>query len=687
MKLSEIESLTLTIKISVSAVLFLFICLFSSSSCFSYPLTFMDDVGKSFTIEERPKRVVSLVPSITEIICKIGGGEAIRGVTYHDNYPGETAGKTVVGGFLSPSLVIIEQCNPQVIFVSDLHGAVRERFEKAHSPCKVITLAISSLSDLYDTIMLLGEIFDLERNAVRLIDDISGEIDIVSRKIARIPLYQRKRVIRIMGRNEIMTPGEDSFQNEYIRLAGGIPPNLEKNGPVVPVTEKEWKSFNPEVIYGCGGDRLTAEKFFKRPEWKNVDAVKTGNIHFFPCELTCRMATRAGVFVASLATLLYKKEFSDPGKQVIEDGIRLSRSLDIDLNYVKHASITHVYCYDFMNKTLIVEFHEPIDIISTLEGPRKNIRKVGNHYSPPSCWSIEHAMGFEETRQRFFNALGIKRETASFLFTGADMDNLVIETESYRDMVVYALVTAGVMGNAMKASSDLGGFYEPGTVNMIIMTNMKLSPRAMTRGIISATEAKTAALSDLDIRSSYTALFNQATGTGTDNMIIVSGKGGVVENAGGHTKMGELISRAVYRAVREAVYKQNGVIAKRNVFARLKEREIDVSDLKIREEVKKDVSDINLRIVLEKLLLEERYAEFMLQAMALSDAFESGLAGKSNYYTTECRNIAEEVAGGAIPELRKIISTERKMPVILESALNALLNGIYQREIARGVFN
>ena len=92
-------------------------------------------------------------------------------------------------------------------------------------------------------------------------------------------------------------------------------------------------------------------------------------------------------------------------------------------------------------------------------------------------------------------------------------------------MIVYALVTAGVESNAVRMSVDEGRFYEPGTINVIIMTNMKLSSRARTRAIISATEAKTAAMEDLDVRSSVSPQRNQATGTGTDEVLVVEGRG------------------------------------------------------------------------------------------------------------------------------------------------------------------
>jgi adenosylcobinamide amidohydrolase len=98
----------------------------------------------------------------------------------------------------------------------------------------------------------------------------------------------------------------------------------------------------------------------------------------------------------------------------------------------------------------------------------------------------------------------------------------------------------------------------------------------MTRAIISATEAKTAALMDLDIRSSYSSSLHQATGTGTDNIIVVRGTGIEIDNTGGHSKLGELIAKAVYQGVREAICKQNKITASRNIFRRLMERKISI---------------------------------------------------------------------------------------------------------------
>jgi len=96
---------------------------------FCFPEEFVDACGTSVVIKAPPSRVVSLVPTITEIIFSIGAGDAVGAITYHSTYPSETAGKPVVGGFFSPSLDAIEAIQPDLIFLSSLHRGIRERFD------------------------------------------------------------------------------------------------------------------------------------------------------------------------------------------------------------------------------------------------------------------------------------------------------------------------------------------------------------------------------------------------------------------------------------------------------------------------------------------------------------------------------------------------------------------------------
>lgn len=664
--------------ICVVSLTCLLIFVFNTISTFA--LQFKDDLNKDINLQDPPQKVVSLVPSITEIIFALGAEDSLQATTYHSTFPPGVVNKDIVGGFFSPSITAIEEHNPEVIFASPIQKEVREYFST--KDCQVVTLKTESIKDSYKDIQLLGRIFKKEARAQEVVQEIKDELKLIRKKTAKIPDSEKKRVIRLMGRDKVMTPGDDSFQNEMIRLAGGIAPQLGKKGSIVTVSKEEWQEFNPQVIYGCGGDRKTAEKFFSRPGWKDVEAIKNNNIYWFPCALTCRAATNTGYFVSWLAANIYAQEFSKPENLVKEQTVNRFSPIELDLDFITKAGIAYSRIYDFINKSLIIDLKKPMTVVSTLEGQREGILHVGNHYSPAPCWRIGHGKGLQGVRSRVLETIGLSEQDSSFLFTGADMDNLSIQETKHKDLRVYALVTAGVKSNAVRMSKDEGRFYEPGTgtINILIMSNMRLTSRAMTRAIISATEAKTAALMDMDVRSAYSSLKYRATGTGTDNVLVLEGTGQVLKNAGGHSKLGELIAKAVYAGVQEAVYKQNSLVTKRNVFQRLKDRKISMHSLISEMNCQCSPQNrSNLIARAEQALLDPKYSNFVESAFVLSDDYEKGLITDLSAFRIWCRQIASDLAGKPINTLKDLVKKEN-LPKVQEMALNALLNGVFQQK-------
>ena len=486
-----------------------------------------------------------------------------------------------------------------------------------------------------------------------------------------------KRVIRLMGRDKIMTPGNTSFQNDMIRGAGGIAPDFGKSGSVVEVTLAEWRRFDPQVIYGCYSDRPVADRFFSQPGWKDVAAVKNHQIYYLPCDLTCRASARTGAFVAGLSSMIYTEEFSNPDNFVNPIAKISRKPLEVDLDYVGRAGVISSHVFDFVNKTLVVDLKEPMTVVSTLEGRREGITTVGNHYSPPPTWMPGHAKGIDDIRKSILTAIERKRETTSLLMTGADMDYLSVQTRAFKEMSVTALVTAGVTSNAVRMGEDTGGYYEPakpGTINVIIMTNMRLSDRAMTRAIICATEAKTAVLQDNDIRSSYTPKVHMASGTGTDNVLVVQGRGLPIDNAGGHSKMGELIARAVYAGVKEAIDGQNGIVPGRHVVKRLKERNISIYQLTSGAQCGCQERKGEFSAMVEHLLLNPVYAGFLESALSLSDAYEQGLIQDLKGFDAWCELIAQKIAGHEVDGLENLVN-DKDIPTVIRKALNAVMTG------------
>jgi adenosylcobinamide amidohydrolase len=365
-----------------------------------------------------------------------------------------------------------------------------------------------------------------------------------------------------------------------------------------------------------------------------------------------------------------------------DDQILSSTRLDPPFDYVAGARIIASRFLDFPAKTLVIRFSKPQTVLSSLSGWREGIVTVGNHYTAPPAWPATHCLGLEGTEKRTMALLGLERQSSSFLYTGADMANLAYAERESDGFLVGVFATAGVKGNAQRASVDIGEYVEQGTINLIILTNRKLAPEAMARALVTATEAKTAALEDLDIRSSYSG--KPATGTGTDNVLVAEGSGVPAAMTGGHVKLGELMAKAVYAAVREAIARQNGLFAQRDIGQRLAERKIHPA-LLLEKSGHIGASRKAVARAVEALLDKPRYAGFLAGALALSDSRERGLARDTSAFSSLCLAIAGELAGKPVRGLAPAIVDE-SVPPVLREALNALATGVLQKRKRATVF-
>jgi adenosylcobinamide amidohydrolase len=154
--------------------------------------------------------------------------------------------------------------------------------------------------------------------------------------------------------------------------------------------------------------------------------------------------------------------------------------------------------------------------------------------------------------------------------TAANMQYAAVREESFEEVSVWAVATAGVQGNAGRAG-DPASWHEstgawkpvhalPGTINVMLLFNWPLQPNALARAVATMTEAKTAALLELAVPSRYSP--HLATGTGTDQFCVSAPLDGARKPktwTGKHSKLGEILARSVTEAVKEALRWQNGL--------------------------------------------------------------------------------------------------------------------------------
>ena len=226
-----------------------------------------------------------------------------------------------------------------------------------------------------------------------------------------------------------------------------------------------------------------------------------------------------------------------------------------------------VYRYE---KSIVIFFKGKRKVLSTSVfngGYHENYNAVFNHDAKQGagmpCEML--APTYTEHMQILSGRLGLNPETVTGMGTAADMENAAIETLSYQNLTVTAIVTGGIETNGGRVG-DPADFFKPlekpdkaGTINIMLVLDTDLPPGTLTRALVTCTEAKTAAIQELLEGSKYSN--GIATGSGTDTTIVVANSESplYLEGAGKHSKLGELIGRVVKEAVKKALDKQTGL--------------------------------------------------------------------------------------------------------------------------------
>ena len=232
-------------------------------------------------------------------------------------------------------------------------------------------------------------------------------------------------------------------------------------------------------------------------------------------------------------------------------------------------------------KIIYVNFlvqHRVISTCGVNGGLRDDLEGIANHQL---CEPLGHdRKGLKIISESPFGYLksvcekyGLSPEKRALLGTAANMNYAAVESQEYRDLQVVAISTGGVKTNAGRAGdpatiyekdgkfiSTKGEVDEPhGTINTIIIINKELTHGAMVRSLVTASEAKAAALQELTINSRYSS--GLATGTGTDQIGIASRLTGEIPltGAGKHTKLGELIGLTVKNSIKKTLAFQDSL--------------------------------------------------------------------------------------------------------------------------------
>ena len=233
--------------------------------------------------KEGPQRIISLAPGITEILFALDLGESIVGVTDFCNYPEAAKEKVKVGGLIHPNIELILSLKPDLVMMLPTHRDFKEKLETFH--ISTLTVPHERLSDIFESLEMIGEATKRAEKARKLIEKIIEGIEQVKRKVGEA---RRKTVLFVVERTpgtlqDIYAAGAGTFVEELITLAGGT--NILSDAPTrYPKISKEVIiARNPEVILdsSLAPDQPEAKLKEVKEVWSilsSLSAVKGGKL-------------------------------------------------------------------------------------------------------------------------------------------------------------------------------------------------------------------------------------------------------------------------------------------------------------------------------------------------------------------------------------------------------------------------
>lgn len=178
-------------------------------------MIYKDQLDRTVLINATPKRIVSLVPSQTELLVHLGLADAIVGVTKFCVHPSTLRKeKIIVGGTKTVHFNKITALNPDVI-ICNKEENTKEIVEACTKIAPVWVSNVVTLDDNNLMILLLSKIFNKEAEAVKLVSNIqTAQADFLS-FMENKPL---KKVAYCIWKNPYMVAGNDTFINCLLRL-------------------------------------------------------------------------------------------------------------------------------------------------------------------------------------------------------------------------------------------------------------------------------------------------------------------------------------------------------------------------------------------------------------------------------------------------------------------------------------
>lgn len=263
----------------------------------------VDDAGRTVTLEQPARRIISMIPAQTEIVTILGGADVVIARTRWDEDP-RLSHLPSIGNALTPSVEWLAAREPDLVIAwPDAQSRdVVQRLSDIGIP--VYASRVESVPQIRSMIERLGVLLGETVRADSLVRAIDDSLAAVRADVAALPAM---RVLYLLSADPPMVAGPGTFIDDLITIAGGenIFADIGQLWPQVSLEELVRRQ--PDVIIRPG-ERTTADPLAglaDRPGWRELRAVQQGRVHAVDADLYNRPGATVGAAARGLAERIH----------------------------------------------------------------------------------------------------------------------------------------------------------------------------------------------------------------------------------------------------------------------------------------------------------------------------------------------------------------------------------------------
>jgi iron complex transport system substrate-binding protein len=238
--------------------------------------TLKDDRGRVVVIDKAPQRIITLLPSLGEIVCELQACDRLVGVDRYSNWPDRVKSLPQLGGIDDTQLEALIKLKPDLVLLAR-SARVTQRLESMG--IKVVALEPQNQEDMRRVIQLIAGALHLPQpqdRAQALWQSIQQKLEAAA---LRVPAKAKGMRIYFEAGSGYFAAGEASYIGETLKRLGLVNVVTPAMGAFPQVNPEFVVKTNPQIIFM--GER-TATDLKSRPGWQRIEAIAQQRICAFP---------------------------------------------------------------------------------------------------------------------------------------------------------------------------------------------------------------------------------------------------------------------------------------------------------------------------------------------------------------------------------------------------------------------